>query len=85
MERYEINHDGKIVTHESARCSDLDKMLTSLFSQYGWTAKIVEKQGSCRRIFLKDANDQKNTLMYIVEPFAMSREVLMKRKYNWGQ
>ena len=59
MERYEINHDGMIVTHESARCSDLDKMLTSLFSQYGWTAKIVEKQGSCRRIFLKDANDQK--------------------------
>lgn len=56
MERYEINHDGVIVSHESALCSDLDKMLTSLFNQYGWTSEIVDKKGSCRRILLKDAN-----------------------------
>lgn len=56
MERYEINHDGEIVSHESALCSDLDKMLTSLFNQYGWTSEIVDKKGSCRRILLKDAN-----------------------------
>lgn len=56
MERYEINHDGVIVSHESALCSDLDKMLTSLFNQYGWTSEIVDKNGSCRRILLKDAN-----------------------------
>ena len=56
MERYEINHDGEIVSHESALCSDLDKMLTSLFNQYGWISEIVDKKGSCRRILLKDAN-----------------------------
>lgn len=56
MERYEINHDGVIVSHESALCSDLDKMLTSLFNQHGWTSEIVDKKGSCRRILLKDAN-----------------------------
>ena len=56
MERYEINHDGVIVLHESALCSDLDKMLTSLFNQHGWTSEIVDKKGSCRRILLKDAN-----------------------------
>ena len=56
MERYEINHDGMIVPHESALCSDLDRMLTSLFSQYGWTAEIVDKKGSCRRMLLKEAN-----------------------------
>lgn len=56
MERYEINHDGEIVSHESALCSDLDEMLTSLFNQYGWTSEIVDKKGSCRRILLKDAN-----------------------------
>lgn len=56
MERYEINNDGEIVSHESALCSDLDKMLTSLFNQYGWTSEIVDKKGSCRRILLKDAN-----------------------------
>lgn len=56
MERYEINHDGVIVSHESALCSDLDKMLTSLFNQYGWTSEIVDKKGACRRILLKDAN-----------------------------
>ena len=56
MERYEINHDGVIVLHESALCSDLDKMLTSLFNQYGWTSEIIDKKGSCRRILLKDAN-----------------------------
>lgn len=56
MERYEINHDGVIVSHESALCSDLDKMLTSLFNQHGWTSEIVDKKGACRRILLKDAN-----------------------------
>ncbi len=56
MERYEINHDGVIVSHESALCSDLDKMLNSLFNQHGWTSEIVDKKGSCRRILLKDAN-----------------------------
>lgn len=56
MQRYEINHDGVIVSHESALCSDLDKMLTSLFNQHGWTSEIVDKKGSCRRILLKDAN-----------------------------
>lgn len=56
MERYEINHDGVIVSHESALCSDLDKMLISLFNQHGWTSEIVDKKGSCRRILLKDAN-----------------------------
>ena len=56
MERYEINHDGVIVSHESALCSDLDKMLTSLFNQHGWSSEIVDKKGSCRRILLKDAN-----------------------------
>lgn len=58
MERYEINHDGVIVSHESALCSDLDKMLTSLFNQHGWTSEIVDKKGSCRRILLKDANEK---------------------------
>ncbi len=56
MERYEINHDGVIVSHESALCPDLDKMLTFLFNQHGWRSKIVDKKGSCRRILLKDAN-----------------------------
>lgn len=56
MQRYEINHDGVIVSHESALCTDLDKMLTSLFNQHGWTSEIVDKKGSCRRILLKDAN-----------------------------
>lgn len=56
MQRYEINHDGVIVSHESALCSDLDKMLTSLFNQHGWTSENVDKKGSCRRILLKDAN-----------------------------
>lgn len=56
MKRYEINHDGVIVSHESALCSDLDKMLISLFNQHGWTSEIVDKKGSCRRILLKDAN-----------------------------
>ena len=56
MERYEINHDGAIVPHESALCSDLDKMLMSLFNQFGWTAEIIDKKGACRRILLKDAN-----------------------------
>lgn len=58
MERYQINHDGVIVSHESALCSDLDRMLTSLFNQHGWTSEIVDKKGSCRRILLKDANEK---------------------------
>ena len=58
MERYEINHKGEIVSHESALCADLDKMLTSLFNQYGWTSEIVDKKGACRRILLKDANEK---------------------------
>ena len=62
MERYEINHDGLIVSHKSALCSDLDKMLTSLFNQYGWTSEIVDKNGSCRRILLKDANEKSKSI-----------------------
>ncbi len=58
MARYEINHEGMIVEHESALCSDLDTMLTSLFNQYGWVGEIVDKQGACRRILLKDANEK---------------------------
>lgn len=56
MVRYEINHDGIIVPHESALCSDLDKMLTSLFNQYGRTSEIAEKAGAYRKIKLKDPN-----------------------------
>ncbi|MBQ3611363.1 MAG: AAA family ATPase [Firmicutes bacterium] len=64
MARYEINHDGMIVSHESALCLDLDKMLTSLFNQYGWTSEIVDKKGSCRKILIKDANE-KSRYVYV--------------------
>lgn len=63
-ERYEINHEGMIVQAESALCADLDKMIISLFSQYGWTAEIVEKKGSCRHVHLKDGNG-KSRYIYV--------------------
>ncbi len=65
MARYEINHDGEIVEHDSALCSNLDGMLQRLFSQYGWNAEITNKQGSCRTIELTDANkNSKSVTVY---------------------
>ena len=54
--RYEINHEGEIVIHDSALCNNLDNMLIDLFSQFGWKAEIIEKEGSCRHIRLKNVN-----------------------------
>lgn len=62
MARYEINHDCKIIEHDSALCKDLDNMLQRLFSQFGWNAKITDKQGSCRTIELNDANGNSESI-----------------------
>lgn len=55
-DRYEINHEGKIVTAESALCANLDNMLAQLFSQYGWKSKQIDKAGACRTLELTDPN-----------------------------
>ena len=60
--RYEINHNCEIVEHESALCADMDKMLNELFSQFGWTSSIENKQGSCRTMLLTDANGKTRSL-----------------------
>lgn len=60
--RYEINHNCEIVEHESALCADMDKMINDLFSQFGWTSSIENKQGSCRTVLLSDANGKTKSL-----------------------
>ena len=60
-ERYEINHSGQIVVGESALCDDMDKMLTDLFSQYGWQCKLLEKAGACRKLELTDTTGKAKT------------------------
>lgn len=55
-DRFEINHEGKIVTAESALCVNLDNMLAQLFSQYGWQSKQIDKAGACRTLEITDPN-----------------------------
>ena len=47
-ERYEINHEGKVVAAESALCNNLSTTLINLFSQYNWTAEISQTEGALR-------------------------------------
>lgn len=61
-DRFEINHEGKIVTAESALCANLDNMLTQLFSQYGWQSKQIDKAGACRTLELTDPNGKTRVL-----------------------
>lgn len=41
--RYEINHDGMIVLHESALCSDLDNMINSLLISMAGHPRLRKK------------------------------------------
>ena len=50
--RYEINHNGEIVEGDSVLCNNQTKMLTDLFSQYGWTCIEESKEGACHRLSL---------------------------------
>ena len=43
--RYEVNHSGEVVQHDSALCKDMNSMILNLFSQYGWHCEIVESRG----------------------------------------
>lgn len=52
--RYEVNHSGEIVQHNSALCKDMDSMILNLFSQYGWHSEIVELKGSYLKLLLKN-------------------------------
>ena len=61
-DRFEINHEGKIVTAESALCANLDNMLAQLFSQYGWQSKQIDKAGACRTLELTDPNGKTRVL-----------------------
>lgn len=61
-DRFEINHEGKIVTAESALCANLDNMLAQLFSQYGWQSKQIDKAGACRTLELTDPNGKERVL-----------------------
>lgn len=56
MARYEINHDGKIIEHDSALSNNLDNMVKELFSQYGWNAEVISRQKSLRELLLRDVN-----------------------------
>lgn len=55
-DRYEINHDGKIVQADTELCADREKILQQLFTQYGWTYEVLSKEGSCYTLALADPN-----------------------------
>ena len=55
-ERYEINHEGQIVVHNAALCSDQERVIHSLFSQFGWTCTENNRIGPCRELTLSDAS-----------------------------
>ncbi len=50
--RYEIDHQGRIVESETELCSNRDAMIISLFSQYGWRAEEIEKEGPYMKLKL---------------------------------
>lgn len=61
-DRFEINHEGKIVVGESALCADQSRMLVNLFSQYGWTCSEVDKQGACHVLQLTSPSAESVTI-----------------------
>lgn len=44
--RYELNHAGNVVVHESALCRQLNDMVQQLFSQFSWQCDIKSSKGS---------------------------------------
>lgn len=64
-DRYEINHEGKIVIGDAKLCSDQTKMLKELFSQYGWSCEEESKEGACHKLVLSHAGgDTKEINVY---------------------
>ena len=60
--RYEVNHSGEVVQHNSALCKDMDTMISNLFSQYGWHCKIVESRGSYLKLLLRNPSGNEKYL-----------------------
>jgi len=60
--RYEINHDGQIVQHESALCADQGKMIHDIFNQFGWSCEEINKTGPCRQLLLTDKNGEERNI-----------------------
>ena len=54
--RYNINHNGQIVQHESALCADQSKVINDLFSQFGWMCEETNTEGPRRELLLNDKN-----------------------------
>lgn len=50
MARYEIDHEGRIIQSETELCQNKDAMILSLFSQFGWNAEEVYKDGPYQKL-----------------------------------
>lgn len=61
-DRFEINHDGKIVAAKTELCADKEQIVIELFSQYGWSCKQIDKEGSCQTLELTDPNGNTQVL-----------------------
>jgi hypothetical protein len=58
--RFELDYIGNVVEKETELCSDLDGLVTKLFSQNGWVYNENEKSGSTyRNIVLTNASGNK--------------------------
>lgn len=60
--RYEVNHNGEIVQHNSALCKDIDAMIVNLFTQYDWKCEIIESKASYLKLLLKNAQNKEMDL-----------------------
>ena len=65
-ERYELNHNGNVVVHESALCKRQNEMIEELFSQFSWQCTRLESKGSKLTLRIKepDAEKGRNLTVY---------------------
>lgn len=58
-ERYELNHTGNVVVHESALCRRQNEMIHELFSQFAWQCDIQDSRNSKVVLRIKEPDADK--------------------------
>lgn len=64
-ERYELDHSGNVVVHESALCERQNEMIQELFSQFSWQCDILESKGSRVVLKIKEPNAEKSRILTV--------------------
>lgn len=63
--RYELNHEGKIVEGNAELSSNIEGILTDVFSQYNNTYRELEANGPYRFIEITSPNGENAIFIYM--------------------